>query len=116
MSEKEYEIKECRKHGKVKFIKEGRGYFRCTKCRSESVSKRRRVVKQKAIDYLGGKCSKCGYSKCNAALEFHHKDPTQKDFGIASKGATMSWDKMRVELDKCILVCSNCHREIHDGM
>ena len=50
------------------------------------------------------------------ALEFHHLDPSQKDFGISSKGYTRSWDKVKEELDKCILVCSNCHREIHSGL
>lgn len=69
-----------------------------------------------AIAYKGGKCQVCGYDKCVGALEFHHIDPTQKDFGISAKGYTRSWDKNRQELDKCILVCANCHREIHNGI
>lgn len=55
-----------------------------------------------------------GYNKCIAALEFHHLDPNEKDFGIASSGATRTFEKIKVELDKCIMVCANCHREIHD--
>lgn len=68
--------------------------------------------KQKAIDYKGGRCQICSYNKCNQALEFHHLDPTKKDFSISEK---MSWgfDRIKPELDKCLLVCRNCHAEIH---
>lgn len=45
------------------------------------------------------------------ALEFHHLNPNKKDFGIS--GGTKSFETLRPEVDKCILVCSNCHREIH---
>ena len=80
------------------------------------VSKRRKLLKEKAISYLSGKCINCGYSKCADALEFHHLDPTQKDFGISYKGITRAWEKIQNELDKCILVCSNCHKEIHTDL
>lgn len=66
-----------------------------------------------AIDYKGGRCEKCGYSSCIDALEFHHRDSLGKDFSISEKGYTRSWAKVREELDKCILLCANCHREIH---
>ena len=66
------------------------------------------------IEIMGGCCKLCGYSKCTAALEFHHIDPTQKDFTF-SKSKNLSWDKIDKELQKCILVCANCHREIHYG-
>ena len=79
-----------------------------------AVSNRRRKVKQMAIDYKGGKCVCCGYKKSNAALEFHHLDQEDKDFSIAKKGHCTSWEKIKKELNKCILVCSNCHKEIHD--
>lgn len=62
---------------------------------------------------LGGKCEHCGYSKCIAALEFHHTDPTKKDFSIAATGSTRAWKKIEIELKKCKLLCSNCHREQH---
>jgi ribosomal protein L30E len=83
-----------------------------------AVRKRRRKVKQMAIDYMGGCCQVegCGYNRCSTALEFHHKNPNEKDFGIGYKGYTRSWDKIKEELDKCVLVCSNCHREIHAGL
>ena len=72
----------------------------------------RRSMKLQAIKLLGGKCSICGYNKCVDALEFHHKDPTIKEFKLGS-GNTMSWKEYKNEALKCILVCSNCHKEIH---
>ncbi|MEI7999365.1 MAG: hypothetical protein WCH62_07675 [Candidatus Omnitrophota bacterium] len=62
---------------------------------------------------MGGKCSACGYHKCDDALEFHHLDRSKKDFGISSKGYARSWQKVKEELDKCLLLCANCHREEH---
>jgi predicted DNA-binding protein YlxM (UPF0122 family) len=81
-----------------------------------AVSKRRRKIKQMAVEYKGGKCVKCGYNKYIGALEFHHLDPTVKDFTISNSGHCRSWEKVKDELDKCILVCSNCHAEIHAEM
>lgn len=75
----------------------------------------RRSMKRQAIKLLGGKCSICGYDRCIDALEFHHKDPKQKDFKIGS-GNTMSWKDYKKEAEKCILVCSNCHKEIHSKL
>lgn len=75
----------------------------------------RRSMKRQAIKMLGGKCSICGYSKCIDALEFHHVNPKEKDFKLGS-GNTMSWDEYKKEVKKCILVCSNCHKEIHSKL
>ena len=72
----------------------------------------RREKKQRAIEKMGGKCQKCGYNKCPAALEFHHKDPNEKDFTIKDIVAG-SWSKIEGELEKCIMLCANCHREEH---
>ena len=83
-----------------------------TKCNSCVVNTRRFSVKRKAREYLGNKCSVCGYDKCSEALEFHHKNPETKEFNISGFHC-LSWEKIQEELDKCILVCSNCHREIH---
>ena len=66
-----------------------------------------------AIAYKGGCCQCCNYNRYVGALEFHHLNPDEKDFGIASKGYTRSWERNKEELDKCVLVCANCHREIH---
>jgi hypothetical protein len=71
-------------------------------------------VKQRLIDYKGGKCQICGYNRCINALEFHHINPKEKDFTIS--GGTKSFNTLKLEVDKCILVCSNCHREIHAGL
>ena len=70
----------------------------------EAVQRRRRKVKQMAIDYKGGCCqiTGCGYNKCNGALEFHHLDPNEKDFSVSKKGHCTAWEKVKIELDKLI--------------
>lgn len=73
-------------------------------------------MREMAIEYGGGSCQICGYNKCRRALSFHHKDPSKKDFGLSAKGLTRSWEKTKIELDKCVLVCANCHMEIHEGL
>jgi len=79
------------------------------------VSNRRKNLKKKAVIYKGGSCSQCGYHRCLEALTFHHIDRV-KEFGIAAKGYTRSWEKVKVELDQCILVCAVCHIEIEAGV
>jgi len=86
----------------------------CKTTNSYKVQKCRRNNKQKAVDYKGGKCKTCGYNKCIDALVFHHVDPNKKDFGISANGTTRAWNKVKEELDKCILLCANCHTELHD--
>lgn len=82
----------------------------------KAVAKRRRKIKTMAIEYRGGKCCLCGYNNYQGALEFHHLDHRKKDFGLGADGLTRSWARTKKELDKCILVCSNCHKEIHGGI
>ncbi len=77
--------------------------------------KRRTMLKIKSVEYKGGECILCGYNKCIQALDFHHTNPSEKDFTISGK-YNLSWDRIKNELDKCILVCSNCHRELHAKM
>lgn len=79
----------------------------------KAVYARRKKVRVMAVAYKGGKCERCGYDRCIDALEFHHVDPVQKDFTISSKGYTRSWNTVKAELDKCIMLCANCHRELH---
>lgn len=62
----------------------------------------------------GGKCQRCGYDKCLKALEFHHLDPQQKDFTISNDHFKLA--EAIEETKKCILICSNCHRELHDNL
>lgn len=80
---------------------------------SKAVSQRRRDIKKMLVEYKGGCCERCGYSKYVGALEFHHTDPNQKDFNPSNGGVTRSYEFMKKEVDKCMLVCANCHREIH---
>jgi len=82
----------------------------CKDCFSKIQSEQQQKRKVKLIELKGGCCSICGYNKCNGALEFHHLDETKKEFGLSK---IMSWENTLLELDKCILVCSNCHRELH---
>ncbi len=81
-----------------------------------AVAKRRRKIKSLAIESKGGKCQICGYSRYQGALDLHHINPLKKTFSLGDKGYTRSWDMIRAELDKCILVCANCHRELEAGI
>ncbi|MBP7216914.1 MAG: hypothetical protein KBA46_06495 [Candidatus Omnitrophica bacterium] len=78
-----------------------------------AVQKRRKKIRQMAVEYKGGRCGMCGYDRCIEALEFHHTDSSGKDFSISEKGYTRSWERVREELDKCMILCANCHRELH---
>ncbi len=79
----------------------------------KAVHARRKKVREMAVEYKGGKCEKCRYHRCIDALEFHHIDPDQKDFSISHRGYTRSWERVKAELDKCMILCANCHRELH---
>jgi hypothetical protein len=79
------------------------------------VSESRRKKKAALIEYKGNKCFVCGYNKCIQALQFHHLEPNKKEFTISNSG-TMKFEVLKDEADKCILVCSNCHVEIHFGL
>lgn len=85
----------------------------CKDCTRLQAVERGRELKLKMIEYKGGKCERCGYNNCPGALDFHHLDPTKKDFSISHIRTCSFNNTIKKELDKCILVCSNCHREIH---
>ena len=73
--------------------------------------------KTKAIDYKGSICVICGYSRCSAALDFHHINPLEKEgYGTGAMKSHWTFEKNKSELDKCVLVCVRCHREIHAGV
>lgn len=73
----------------------------------------RQRMKEYTILAMGGECQICGYKRCKAALEFHHINPEEKEFSFKSiKG----WEVLYAELEKCILLCALCHREIHYGV
>lgn len=109
-------IKECKKHGKTEYVLRNDGRYRCKKCAVEAVQKRREKTKELLVEYKGGKCEICGYDKCVSALEFHHLNSEEKEFGIGQNGYTRSIEKNKEEVDKCLMVCANCHREIHEGL
>lgn len=73
-------------------------------------------LKYRAVKYMGGECVTCGYKRCMRALHFHHLDPFEKDFDISKYQSIKDWTKVKLELEKCVLVCANCHAEIHDGL
>jgi hypothetical protein len=72
-------------------------------------------VKQILVDEAGGACTLCGYSRCVAALQFHHLDPGAKSFSVSMRGVTRSLETARLEAKKCVLLCSNCHAEVEAG-
>ena len=76
----------------------------------------RRDTKRRAIDLFGGLCLACGSAHPPAALEFHHPDPSKKEFAISVDGIYRSWDKVQKELENCVMLCANCHAEIHAGV
>lgn len=106
----------CRRHGETTHVREQRGYFRCRRCRQEAVVRRRRRVKLILVEEAGGSCRLCGYDKSPVALEFHHVNPSEKQFGLAEGGMARSIDRIRAEARKCVLLCSNCHAEVEAGI
>jgi len=106
----------CPRHGEGSHVLDSQGYFRCRRCRQAAVVRRRRRVKKILVEEAGGRCRLCGYDRCAAALEFHHLDPAAKEFGVAQNGMGRSIDRLRAEVRKCVLLCSNCHAEVEDGM
>lgn len=88
-----------------------RGRTRCGSCNTKI---RRFRAKSAAVLYLGGKCKKCGWCGNQAALQFHHKDSKAKEF-IIGNVANKSWDVIKVEMQKCILLCANCHAIEHSS-
>ena len=91
-------------------IRKGHTITKCNSCMANAHKNKR---KKMAVEYKGGKCIMCGYAKCLRSLSFHHRDPAEKDFGIGGSHAR-SWDAAKKELDKCDLLCANCHYETHD--
>ncbi len=88
----------------------------CRPCTNDQAIERQRTLKKKCVEYKGGKCEFCNYDNYIGALEFHHKDPSKKDFTF-SKRKSHAWsEKIIAELNKCLLLCSNCHREEHNRL
>lgn len=84
--------------------------------KSERVKKWREKTKSRLVEAFDGKCGICGYNKCIDVLEFHHIDSTTKEFGLGSvRGNIVSWNKIVTEVRKCVMLCSNCHKEVHSN-
>jgi len=85
--------------------------------RAEAVKLWRKNSKIRIVNSMGGECVVCGYKKCNKALALHHLNPSKKEISFGNIRANpRSWIKIVKELRKCILVCNNCHAEIHEGI
>ena len=98
------------------YLKRQRRYmWRCRDCSAEIQAQKIKEFKRKCMEYKGGSCKSCGYNKCTTALDFHHRNADEKEFNIGSIWFR-GFDKAKVELDKCDLLCSNCHRELHDNL
>ncbi len=86
----------------------------CKKCHCIYTKNKLRFYKDQCKEYKGGKCQICGYDKCRDALDFHHLDGSKKEYNISS--SSKSFNSKKSELDKCILLCANCHREVHANL
>ena len=118
------EIRECAHHGQTEFdcrivkapTKSGKTHKRqCILCINNRKRLNNERRKQRLVDYKGGKCQGigCGYNKNLTAMEFHHMDPILKDSDWITLSKLKWTDKLKNELDKCVLLCANCHREEH---
>jgi predicted Zn-ribbon and HTH transcriptional regulator len=109
---KPYLCKECGESSPDKFY--GNQKIHCKKCHSKQTHERRKQIKRLAVEYLGGSCKKCGYNKYIGALQFHHRNPAEKDSVNFNKW--LNFEVLKKELDKCDLLCANCHAEEHGGV
>jgi DNA-binding transcriptional ArsR family regulator len=107
---------DCHRHGATEFWLDSRGIYRCLRCRSEAVARRRRRLKEILVSEAGGRCSICGYDRYIGALQFHHRKGTAKVFGVSERGLTRSLAAVRAEAAKCVLLCANCHSEVEGGI
>lgn len=112
MSKYDELIKECKHHGETTFRENSQGKTYCLLCRHKTTIESRYRKKIKAIKYKGGECERCGYKKYIEVLELHHIDPNTKEFDW-NQMKDKSWESIKKELNKCQLLCANCHREVH---
>lgn len=103
------------------FISNNAARIYCYDCVPKGLSSKERIklvlrlLKHKLILYKGGKCERCGYDKCDGALQFHHKNPLEKEFALSQVNLNSEYtlDRLYKEVDKCELLCANCHAEVH---
>jgi len=101
------------KHKEEKRLQDQQRYLNNKEEIKKQCKQRYLDYKQKLLKFKKNGCMVCGYNKCSRALEFHHLDPSKKEHTIAN---IRSKDTLTTELDKCVLLCSNCHQEVHDGL
>jgi transposase len=110
-------LRECGTHGWGSFVPIGAsGGYRCARCNVEAVTERRRRVKEILVAEAGGRCLTCGFDAYVGALQFHHVDPATKAFAVSRQGITRSLDRLRLEAQKCVLLCANCHAMVEAGL
>jgi transposase len=106
----------CSRHGQTTFqLRSDGASYRCLRCRCEDVTSNRRRRKERLVEEAGGKCQLCGYAAYAGALQFHHVDPSTKEFSVSQKGVTRSYERALAEARKCVLLCANCHAEVEAG-
>jgi len=86
---------------------------RCRDCMQSERVEKTRGLKQKAIEYKGGKCEDCGGVFHRRAYDFHHLNPEEKEGKLTQMFRSRKWEYILPELDKCVLLCANCHRIRH---
>ena len=115
-------IKNCKVHGDVlhelnKTVG-NKKYYKCKPCKNMRKSDIRKDNKYFLMEYMGGECQICGYNKCLSGLEVHHVDPAGKTLEFSRIGRDNNQQKYKDEINNtpCILLCANCHREVHEGL
>jgi len=108
--QKEYTCGSCGEKDSKKFY--GNKKAICGKCHNKYTIKKGRENRLKGIAYLGRECKACGYKKFSCSFDFHHTDPSKKDPNYQCMRG-WSWERTKKELDKCILLCRNCHMAVH---
>jgi transposase len=110
-------LRECGSHGWGSFVRVGAsGGYRCARCNVQAVTDRRRRVKEILVAEAGGRCVTCGFDAYVGALQFHHVDPATKAFEVSRQGITRSLQRLRLEAQKCVLLCANCHAMVEAGL
>jgi len=108
-------IKKCKHHGLTEYYVSNKKCVLCVNNRDKNKNhiEERNIKIQRIVDYMGGKCVHCGYNKCNRALDCHHLNPNEKEYAI-SEMYNRKWSFIEQEIKKCILLCANCHQNIHN--
>lgn len=105
----------CAAHGEGEHVVDRTGTVRCLACRRAAVVEHRRRTKRRLLEEFGGRCVLCGFDAFPAALQFHHRRPEEKRFGIAHGGMSRSYEALREEASRCVVLCANCHAGVEAG-